>query len=697
MAQHLDVADLARRLAVLLHPPVRAPLMAALALLRLGKASSMSLLQAVERKIKIATSLPEEVKERLIFELGLNLPAIRTGAVSGNRLSAKRQRREAQQLDPANNVPACRLSECPHLWHRTRDFYSQAGSQAWSEGVVPHHISDGAFISESYADVVCDFLDSDGCATKPAFIIDLGCGSGILGVRVARLLHNRGVRDVCIILADLDPSAALAQAQLPSAMELCKLGMLDVARLDADVDDGEFTMKLLLSGRTVRRGDLNSLVVLANYVFDSLPIDVFRLGPHETCEVLVPVESVGRHGGRTTGYAFQPLPPGPYFPDSPRLQALLEECLEQARVDAAEADGGAAVTVVPTGAARCLWRLHRWLQGDAVKANACTAEATTAYEAATPPHPLLLLIGDKIIPRVTATQLAAGGQATSVAVSLAKIPLFEVHGNKTFGPVSHSIVLDPLISALKLCDETHVEVLGRSPALMDFDVVGVALSFCSASGPVVLPSATPNLQSVTKGAATRSVAAAQRSFCRHFSGFGPAEMERLYAFLQLAVSERPSQVSVRMILDVIRLSKHDWHSFLGLRWPLRHRLLRSGGEGDESDEGEMDAALTVASRCYEERVAIDSSEWAESQVLFGQWLYALGAHDRAMELLNSSHGATIDEQPRVLAERHFLQGLCLLKLSHAEASDCCREHLRAAASLGHSKARRRLGRLQEEK
>ena len=695
MAQPLDEADLARRLAAsLLHPPVRAPLIAALALLRLGKASSMSLLQAVERKIKVATSLPEEVKERLIFELGLNLPAIRTGAASGNRLSAKRQRREGKPLDPAK--VACRLSKCPHLWHRTRDFYAQAGSQAWSEGVVPHHISDGAFISESYADVVCDFLEDGGCATKPAFIIDLGCGSGILGVRVARLLHHRGVRDVCIILADLDPSAALAQAQLPSATGLCKLGMLDVARLDADEDDhhnanGEFTMKLLLSGRTVRRGDLNSLIVLANYVFDSLPIDVFRLGPHENCEVLLPVESVGRRGGRTTGYAFQPLAPGPYFPESPRLQALLEECLEQARVDAAEAEGGGAVTVVPTGAARCLWRLHRWLQGDTVKANACTAEATTAYEASTSPPPLLLLIGDKIIPRVTATRLAAGAKATSVAVSLAKLPLFEVHGNKAVGPVSHSIVLDPLMSALKLCDETHVEVLGRSPALMDFDVVGVALSFRSAPGSVDLPSATPSLQSVTKGAATQSVAAAQRSFCRHFSGFGPAEMERLYAFLQVAVSERPSQVSARMILDVIRLSKHDWHSFLGLRWPLRYRLLQPGGGGDE---GEMDAALSVASRCYEERVAVDASEWAESQVLFGQWLYALGAHDRAMQLLNSSqHGATIEEQPRVLAERHFLQALCLLKLSHAEASDCCREHLRAAASLGHSKARRRLDRL----
>ena len=71
------------------------------------------------------------------------------------------------------------------LWQLQRSFFSQKGIQAWSEGLVPHYITNNPFIAKAYARVVFGFLrdcsaasESSGETSQPLYIIELGAGTG---------------------------------------------------------------------------------------------------------------------------------------------------------------------------------------------------------------------------------------------------------------------------------------------------------------------------------------------------------------------------------------------------------------------------------------------------------------------------------------------------------------------------------------
>jgi hypothetical protein len=428
---------------------------------------------------------------------------------------------------------------------------------------------------------------------------------------------------------------------------------------------------------------------------------------------------------------------------------------------------GAAAAVVPTGAAKCLWMLHDWLR----------ARGSGGPRA---PPPLLLIVGEKLIDRQRAATLVAAHRADGGApLELRDVALLDVHG----GAISSCVVWDALLEALNLCavqpvacrnggaeqgdqsaDQSAdgvgaaavgaaamgaaaaggvaaegtascVRVLGRSPPMMEFDVCALAVAAPATTAPTA--------------AAGDEWERTRRGFATGLGRFGPADMERLYAFVQgCAAAERtagcaPAPVALALLTDVLVLSRHDWPSFVGVRWQLLRRM-RCAADRHASDrrdsnrrasehrasehrasehrasdrhtldprasEEEAERALEVACRCFDERVVLDAHEWAASALEFARWLCAAGEWSRALAVLQTEAAVRADgsavttvaacedsceescegrHAASMAAQRAFLRGICWLRLRQwAEAEGA----LRVASRAGHRGASRRVRR-----
>ena len=697
------------------------PLACQLVLHRLGQ---LPLPAAAERKLKLAATagaLPPETIRRLAAELNTAAPSDAGAHRTADFLrssSCKRQRPPsappAPPAPPARAEPAvwARLSESA-LWSASAAYYATQGSSAWESGDVPCHISCSALTASAYAAVCSAFLHGEARRSEPgggepggsarALILDLGCGCGSLGVRVARELRALGHDDFTLVLADLDPAAALEQCRLPSAAGLVQGGWIDVAAFEVGAalggadETGE--LELLLSGRRLGPGSVDApLVLLANYFFDSLPCDILRVTPGAGgCDAdgaaLPLVEALSATSAAGPPFAYDALAPGARFggggrPDDELTDALLEASVRRAASRAAAGvDSCPALGLIPTGCARCLRRL------EALRPRAGTGGGG--------PSPMLLLVGDKMVDSGrAASRLAGVGRAGPFTLS--ELPLFAVHGGGRRRPargappppISTCLVLEEIVEAARRVCARHAHGVPsdvaldvvRSPAMLDFDVAALLV------GGEPAPGRTPG----------RGEAWARRAFVERLGGFGPAEMERLLAHM-LERLEGPGRgcgheppVPLPALTSLVRLGRHDWHEWHSLRWHVRRRL--PGATADEEAE-----AVEAATRSFDARVVLTRREWLRSQVSFGQWLYAVDRHAAALRVLlggratggddgaaarrdgnAAERGAAEERDP----ERLFLRACCGRKLGCEPGG--ARELLEWAAAAAHRGAARRL-------
>jgi tetratricopeptide (TPR) repeat protein len=168
------------------------------------------------------------------------------------------------------------------LWALQRRFFEEARLRAWSEGIVPHYITSNPFLAHSYRRLVEAYLRDLGPDLdegEPVHIVELGAGSGRFGYQLLKLLRGTGdgVRRPAIryVMTDLSEERAEDLRRLPALRPLADEGLLDFACFDAEHPG---PLRLLESGQTLGPGSLrNPLLVVANYFFDGIPQDVFRI------------------------------------------------------------------------------------------------------------------------------------------------------------------------------------------------------------------------------------------------------------------------------------------------------------------------------------------------------------------------------------------------------------------------------------
>ena len=184
------------------------------------------------------------------------------------------------------------------VWKMQRRFYLEHGVKAWSQGEIPQYVTTNPVMARAYAQLYLAWLrdlaaqKSEGAAldpSQPIYIVELGAGSGRFAYHF--LLHFfdmldrsslRGLR-VIYVMADLVETTLefwMAHGQLQPWRDA---GRLDFASFDAESDKVlRLRSGTTLSAETVR----NPMGVIANYFFDSLTQDAYRIVNGELFESL---------------------------------------------------------------------------------------------------------------------------------------------------------------------------------------------------------------------------------------------------------------------------------------------------------------------------------------------------------------------------------------------------------------------------
>jgi hypothetical protein len=184
------------------------------------------------------------------------------------------------------------------IWRMQEDFYARRGFKAWTEDLVPSFITNNPFIAEIYARIVASYLDD--CMEQsqkavrplspenPLRILELGAGTGKFSClflrKITALLQEKKIdpRTIRYCLADCAESVIAEWRANRYLAEFVDAGMLEFKLVRAEVNaDAE---QLPQQGR-------GPLVVIANYVFDSLPQDAFIISGGNISEALITTSS----------------------------------------------------------------------------------------------------------------------------------------------------------------------------------------------------------------------------------------------------------------------------------------------------------------------------------------------------------------------------------------------------------------------
>lgn len=187
------------------------------------------------------------------------------------------------------------------IWRLQSEFYARRGLKAWAEDDVPSYITNNPFIAEVYARIVTAFVDDcighsqPGMAQlspeRPVRILELGAGTGKFAYlflrKITALLEERKIPPKIIryCMTDCSQDLLAAWKENPYLARFSATGILEFELLEA----GEENSPQLSQGGNPSQASPASgpLVVIANYVFDSIPQDAFVISEGKMEEALI--------------------------------------------------------------------------------------------------------------------------------------------------------------------------------------------------------------------------------------------------------------------------------------------------------------------------------------------------------------------------------------------------------------------------
>jgi tetratricopeptide (TPR) repeat protein len=182
------------------------------------------------------------------------------------------------------------------IWRRQREYYIQRGLETWTADNVPQFITNNPFIAEVYARIVfgfiCDCREMKPTGARPESsglpiqVLEVGAGTGKFAYLFLRhlepLLRDNGIPTEAVSYTMTDCSESIIQSWRGSnhLAGFVQRGILGFRLFDACSEVG--TPRI--AGGEPGAGPL---VVIANYVFDSLPQDAFVVEKGELFESLL--------------------------------------------------------------------------------------------------------------------------------------------------------------------------------------------------------------------------------------------------------------------------------------------------------------------------------------------------------------------------------------------------------------------------
>jgi tetratricopeptide (TPR) repeat protein len=175
-----------------------------------------------------------------------------------------------------------RLSETS-LWRIQEEYFEREGFSAWD--VVPFYTTSRTPFCDLYVEMaiavlldLADHLDKDA----PLYFLEIGGGLGCFAYRFLKALLVRCARyaklkdlKIRYVLTDFTPKNVGHFLKMNRLKSLIDSNILDVAVFRPSQEE---TIKLLRSGETLSAGSMrNPLITIANYFFDSIPHDAYRV------------------------------------------------------------------------------------------------------------------------------------------------------------------------------------------------------------------------------------------------------------------------------------------------------------------------------------------------------------------------------------------------------------------------------------
>ncbi|MGA8164764.1 MAG: hypothetical protein WB791_07050 [Waddliaceae bacterium] len=171
------------------------------------------------------------------------------------------------------------------LWQWQAEYFDTAGIDAWT-GSVPFYITSNPYIANCYAEVVIGFIldqiqSKQNDPNQPYYVLELGTGPGKFSyyflMRIFEKKQELNLKDIKIVylMSDFTESNIAFWRTQPQFSEYLQEGKLDFVIFNA-ISDKEI---LLMNNKTVLNSDTlnNPITVISNYLFDSIPHDVYRI------------------------------------------------------------------------------------------------------------------------------------------------------------------------------------------------------------------------------------------------------------------------------------------------------------------------------------------------------------------------------------------------------------------------------------
>lgn len=171
------------------------------------------------------------------------------------------------------------------LWEYERSFFDDKGISAWESGVVPFYITSNPFIACSIAEVIIQYiLDqiSQGKLHKqePVYIVEIGTGSGKFSFycmkhifQLQQAFHLEDI-DIVYVMTDFTQSNIDFWDKQPQLSQYLEAGKLDFALFDLVSDRPVNLVKRQIELKPNPQS--NPMVVMGNYLFDTIPNDIYR-------------------------------------------------------------------------------------------------------------------------------------------------------------------------------------------------------------------------------------------------------------------------------------------------------------------------------------------------------------------------------------------------------------------------------------
>jgi len=241
------------------------------------------------------------------------------------------------------------------LWNLQSEAYCQFGPEAWSYKGVPFYLTSNPYTAKQYVSVVIgylrDCLKSNSATplniSQPIYIFDLGAGTGRFGFlflkELLEILESIWdfKLDIRYVMTDIAYRNIAFWQQHPYLEKYIKRGILDFAYYYHGMSEDQ-PIKLILSHQELTPSMIhNPIILIANYFFDTIPQDLFRIkeGKLQEGQISISVkpsketERLGPEDPKIIEhlechYDYVPITKADYYSD-PQLNKLLAAYLNQ--------------------------------------------------------------------------------------------------------------------------------------------------------------------------------------------------------------------------------------------------------------------------------------------------------------------------------------------------------------------------------